>query len=211
MQELITSFLIQSRECSLPGIGKLMIIAAPAELDIANKRILPPTDEIHFTERPDKNIDDLVKYVSCQRNISSGEAMEKITTWCTGIKDQLSSGKKIYFQSIGQLQKNASGNISFVAASPEYCLKPVMAERVIRKNSDHAMLVGDRETTSAAMNQFLNEEEIVKRSTWKIIALILLLTAVTILAINFYSRSFHETGNQSRHWPADPGSTYSTQ
>ena len=41
MQELITSFLIQNKKCSLPGIGKFNIVTKPAELDVANKRMLP--------------------------------------------------------------------------------------------------------------------------------------------------------------------------
>ncbi len=210
MHDLITSFLIQAKECSLPGIGKISISTKPAELDIANKQMLPPSDEIIFTTRPDKNIDELAKYVSFKKNLSQTEALDSIKSWCNEIKEKLNEGGQINFGSIGDLRKNTSGNIYFTPARIATLLIPVTAERVIHKNSDHAVLVGDKETTSSAMNQFLNEEEAVKSLTWKIIALVLFVIAVTILLFHFYSNSSSVTGNQSRHVPSTPGSTYST-
>ncbi len=213
MQDLITSFLVQTKECSLPGIGKFSIVTTPAELDIARKKMFPPLDEILYTGKPDKISEDLVKYISIKKGLSQTEALETIKTWCKDAKEKLNTGEKIIFGSIGNLQKNASGNIFLQVEKPFNFFEPVPAERVIHKNTEHAVLVGDKETTSSVMNQFLQEEEIVKRFPWKIKAIILLAIALVILFIHFYSHSFSlsSTGNQIQHRPEVPAATYSAQ
>ena len=212
MKDLITSFLVQTKECSFPGIGKINIITTPAELNIANKTMSPPTDEILFTEKAGKISEELVKYISYKKNINQPEARELIKDWCKDAREKLDAGEKIILGSIGNLHKNDSGNISFQAQKPLNFFEAVSAERVIHKNAEHAVLVGDRETTSSVMNQFLHEEEIVKKSTWKITAVILLIIALVILLIHFNSNSFSfsATGNQTQHSPATPAATYST-
>lgn len=210
MQELITSFLIQNKKCSLPGIGKFNIVTKPAELDVANKRMQPPAEEISFSIKPEKNSEDLIKYLAFKKNIPAGEALESLLQWCTNIKEKLNSGEKIILGSLGNLQKNNSGNIIFQAEAVTVFDKPVTAERVIHKDSDHAILVGDKETTSSAMNQYLHEKEVEKNNAWKISALVLLAIALIVLAIHFYSHPF-SSGNQNNHVPEAPNATYSTQ
>ena len=213
MQDIITSFLVQTKECSLSGIGKFRIVTTPAELDIANKKMFPPTDEILFTGKPDNTSEELVKYIAHKKNITKKEAEEKLKNWYESVKEKLNAGEKITFQSVGSLQKNASGNIFLHSQKPLNFFEPVAAHRVIHKNAEHAVLVGDRETTSSVMNQFLQEEEIVKKSTWKIIAIILLAIALAILFIHFYTHSFtfSATGNQIKHSPEAPATTYLPQ
>jgi len=212
MQDLITSFLIQAKECSLPQIGKFSIETLSPELDVANKRFYPSTDKIIFSARPDQHIEELVKYISEKEDESEKEAKEKLKRWCENTKEKLNAGEKITFKSLGTLQKNPSG-IIFETENREQFFEPVVAERVIHKNVSHAVLVGDKETTSSVMNQFLNEEEIVTNSSWKVIALILLAIAVIILFVHFYmhSFSFSAIGNENSISSQSPAGTYSQQ
>ncbi|MDQ2719557.1 MAG: hypothetical protein M3Z26_07340 [Bacteroidota bacterium] len=213
MQDLITSFLIQGRECSLPEIGKFRINTKSSEPDIANHLIYPPTDEIIFSDKPEKISENLVKYISDKKNINQAEALEKIKHWCSDAKERLNEGEKIIFTSIGHLEKNASG-IMFIETKKQLIFfEPVTAEIVIHKNATHAMLVGDKETTSVAMNQFFQEEDAMRKSPWKIAAIILFLIAIVILFIHFYSHPFSlsSTGNQTQHSPETPIDTYSSQ
>ena len=78
MQDLITSYLIQAKDCSLPGIGNFKIITIPANIDVANKQMLPPSDKIIFSERTDKISDELIKYIAYKENIEEAAAKEKI-------------------------------------------------------------------------------------------------------------------------------------
>ena len=68
MQDLITSFIIQSKECKLAEIGKFTVITKPAKTDIANKQITPSFKEIHFNKREEKISDELVKYVADKKD-----------------------------------------------------------------------------------------------------------------------------------------------
>ncbi len=65
--------------------------------------------------------------------------------------------------------------------------EPVIAERIIHKNDEHAVLVGDKETTSGAMNEFYREEVIIeKKYSWKLWAIILLDACPVGLDILFF-------------------------
>ena len=123
----------------------------------------------------------------------------------------MKNGETILLQSLGVLRKEPAGNISFENQIDDLFFAPVVAGRVIHKNSEHAVLVGDRETTSSVMNQFYNEEEIVKKSNaWKIIAILLLTIALVILFFHFYGHPFSlsDFGNQVKTVPQSSPATY---
>ncbi len=195
MQELITSYLIQKKECNLPSLGHFRIKTKPAELDVAGKQIYPPTDEIIYTEFTDSLSGDLINYIANFRNITFDETERKISEWCNYTKEKLDSGEKIIFNSIGILQKDAVGNIFLQRQKGLNFYEPVSAERIIHKNVEHSVLVGDKETTSGVMNEFYRDEEMIeKRSWWKIWAIALLIISSLILFFYFYSHKFYETG-----------------
>lgn len=214
MQDLITSFIIQSKECRLAGIGMFRSITAPAEPDIASKKISPPLLEKFFTGREEKISDELAQYIASKKNISPDEALEKIKEWCIDTKLKLKNGEEIFFQSLGSLKKEPTGNILFRSQSSVPFFEPIAVERVIHKNSEHKMLVGDRETTSAVMSHYFDKEETeIKKNPRKIISIALLAIAVILLFLYFYEHSFSFSSimNQSKISPQIPPSTYSTQ
>jgi hypothetical protein len=212
MQDLIASYLIQKKECHLPLLGNFAFKSVPAFLDIANKKIFPSTDEISFSENGNYFSEGLKDYISHLQNIPLHEAEEKINNWCLHSKVKLDSGEKITFDSIGSLQKDIVGNILFQAEKDINFYEPVIAERVIHKNTEHAVLVGDKETTSGVMSEFYREEEVTeKKSAWKIWAIILLAVSLLTLIIYFYNHSFSGSGiaNQSAFPVQQPHATYS--
>jgi nucleoid DNA-binding protein len=211
MQNLITSYIIQARECRLRDIGRFKITDISAETDIANKQIIPPAIEIKFTPREEKISDGLVKYVSDKKKISISQAQEDLKNWCAETRAKLKEGAEIILEPLGVLKKGSSGNLFIQNTTPLIFFEPVAAERVIHQNSEHSMLVGDKETTSSKMNNFYQEEEIVqKNNTWKIFAAILFAIALLLLIIHFYGNPFSSstTGNQNKIIPANPPDTY---
>ncbi|MEO6220626.1 MAG: hypothetical protein ABIO81_09380 [Ginsengibacter sp.] len=199
MQKIITSYLVQKKECSLPGIGHFRISTKPAELDIANKQLLPPTDEIFFLEEEVHLRKDLVTYVSTQQKIQENIAAENIAKWCQETKDKLDTGEKIHFQSLGTLEKDEVGNILFHMNNEIHFFEAVPAERIIHKNEEHSVLVGDRETTSVAMNEFYREDPVIeKKSWWRIWAIVLFSLSLLVLIIHFSNHKFTtiDVGNQ---------------
>ncbi len=210
MQDLITSFIVQSKECKLPQIGKFNVVVTPSESDIANKQITAPTFKIIFSPREEKISDGLIKYVAARKKIGIAEALKEIQNWCGSIKAKLKNGEEILLAPLGSLKKGATGNLFVQTESSALFFEPVAAERVIRKNSEHAMLVGDKETTSSAMNQFYNEVIVSKNQTWKIVAFILLVIALVLLFFYFYGHPFSisELGNHQKVVPPSAPNTY---
>jgi hypothetical protein len=211
MQDFIASYLIQRKECHLPLVGNFVFKSGPASLDIANKKIFPSADEIIFSENANYFSEGLKDYISHLQNIPLHEAEEKINNWCLHAKVKLDSGEKIAFDSIGSLQKDVVGNILFQREKDFNFYEPVTAERVIHKNAEHAVLVGDKETTSGVMNEFYRDEVVTeKKSAWKIWAIILLAISLLVLIIYFYDHSFYGNGiaNQSAFPVKQPAATY---
>jgi hypothetical protein len=211
MQELLTSYLIQAKYCNLPGIGSFKVATTPAFIDVANKKLFPSSDEFVFSEKTDKISEEMIKYISAKKKIAEADAKAQIKDWCKNIKEKMASGETIVFESIGNIQKDAAGNIIFEKQKGLSFFEPVTAERVIHKNAEHAVLVGDRETTSAVMNHFLNEEEVVveQSSGWRIMALALLLIALLILFFHLYTNSTSDKiGNQNGFPLNEPSPTY---
>lgn len=214
MQELITSFIVQSKECKLRDIGKFRMSNTPAELDIASKRISPPSVEFLFSGREEKISDELVKYIADKKNIPFSQALDELKNWCVETKIKLKSGEEIILEPLGFLKKGILGNTFIQSQKQTDFFEPVLAQRVIHKNSEHAVLVGDRETTSSAMNQYYHDVPAeTKSNTWKILAGILLAIAIFLLFLHFYKNPFalSTIGNQHHVVPNNPPNTYTSQ
>ncbi len=127
--------------------------------------------------------------------------------------ESLDAGDKIIFESIGNLQKDAAGNI-FLRAEKELRLyDAVIAERVIHKNEEHAVLVGDTQTTSAAMSEYYKTETVFERKiSWKTWAIVLTSLSLLALIIHFSYHSFTTAsmGNQISVSPLPPPVSYTS-
>ncbi|MGN6248724.1 MAG: hypothetical protein ACTHNG_10220 [Ginsengibacter sp.] len=214
MEDLIASFIAQSKDCRLRDVGRFKVIDNPARADVANKQMLPPSQEITFSPREEKLSDGLVKYVSEQKRIAPSEAMEQLKRWCSEARDKLKKGEEINFYPLGVLKKGTSGN-EFVRDTSRITnfFESINAERVIHENAEHEMLVGDKQTTSSVMSHFYEEEESTgKNNTWKIIGIILLIIAFFLLFLHFYANPFSvkTIGNQQKVVPAVAPKTYTT-
>lgn len=213
MQDLIASYLVQKKECTLPLLGNFKMQSSSASLDIVDKKMHPPKNEIVYSENADYLSPGFVTYVAKIKDINDTLAEEEINNWCLHAKVRLDSGEKIKFYSIGSLGRNGAGNLCLESEPLVNFFEPVFAERVIHKNDQHAVLVGDKETTSAAMNEFYREDEAVveKRMSWKTWAIIL--AAVGLLGLLFYFTSNKTSatgiGNDSSLPDQQPAATYS--
>ena len=214
MWNLITSYLIQSGECILPGIGTFTQVITPAALDIVNKEMLPPKIDYHFTDKTGQPSEGLVQYISRKKEIDVPEALSNIKEGCSLVKEKILSGEKVILNSIGVLYRNNSGNIAFEPEKDLVLLEPVPALRVVHKEAKHSMVVGDKETDSSEMNEYLNGEPEIRQNDrfWKIAALILFLIGAGILIFHFYNNTTaNPLGNETKVIPAPTTKTYISQ
>lgn len=214
MQDLITSFIIQAKECKLRGLGKFRQECNPAEPDIRHNLILPPVTGYLFTGKEDKISNELINYIAIKKNVSISDAQALINNWCAGIHTQLKNKEEVLLPSLGSLKKDESGDTRFYRQKEVPFFIPVVAERAVHENSSvHAVLVGDRETSSSLMHQMLHGEKATRKDGWKIIALILFVIALLILFFYFYQHplSLSSSGNQQQVVPEAPPATYYTK
>lgn len=210
MLNLITSYLIQSGECVLPGIGSFSLVSTPSSLDVANKEILPPVTEYRFSDIGGQPGETLIQYIAFKNGIDNQTALDELKDFCAQLKERINSGEKIPFNSIGILLKDSFGNIFFEPENHQY-FKSVPAIRVVHKEAKHAMIVGDKETDSSTMNEILNSESEVRNgnSFWKIAAIVLFLIGLGILIYHFStSSSENPLGNNKKIIPQPKSETY---
>lgn len=211
MWNLITSYLIQSGECVLPGIGTFTTFSSPASLDVANKEILPPETEFRFTDKTGQPAEGLIKYVARKKEIDSDEALRQVKEVCGKMKEKLFSGEKVLLNSIGVLYVDQYQNIAFEKELFSPIIEPVPAIRVVHKEAKHPLVVGDKETDSSEMNEYLNSEPEFKSANnfWKIAAMILFLIGAGLLFFHFYNNtSANPLGNGTKVIPAPTSKTY---
>lgn len=210
MEQIISSFIIQSDICTLPELGRFKKVVSSATTDVANQQILPPKEEIIFQERSGDLSEELIHYTALKKNITDGEAAQELMEWCHYAKEKLKSSESIMLSNVGTLKMTYSGSIYFEQADIA-APRAINAQRVIHENAEHAVLVGDKESTNTKMSEYLNNEVSEKNGWWKKAALILALLALLLLVL-FYRQydAQNKFGNRSFFTVETPGKTYMT-
>jgi hypothetical protein len=172
MYSIIAPSFFRKKTCVLPGIGSLMLVTHPAETDFTNCLIKAPKQEIIFEQDQNANT-----------QFNEFSAMSGL------MKEKLEKERRVDIEGIGALTKDFSNTIHFspVTIDNDF-FQTVTAERVLRKDAEHTILVGDKQTTNMAMAEFFNEEEISKTDKWWVWAVVL--GAAGILASVFYFSKF---------------------
>ncbi|MHA4846211.1 hypothetical protein ACX0G7_18685 [Flavitalea antarctica] len=187
----LSSYLHQHKSLSIPGIGTIYIERTPARSDFTNKQILPPGYHYRFDrfyDTPDKNF---FSFIARKKNVADYEAMQWYNEWAYGISAKLKADSIVSWDGVGALKRNDTGDVFFEAIAPiDAFLQPVPATRIIRTNTAHTMLVGDKELTNLQMSGYLhdNGKQPVQKKTWPVYALIGGLLVIIILFVYFGTR-----------------------
>ncbi|MEO6454173.1 MAG: hypothetical protein ABIN97_08885 [Ginsengibacter sp.] len=210
MLSIITSYLLQTGKCSLPYIGFFDTKYMPAVSDIVNRQILAPAEEIFFSEETNLLSTDLVKYVASKKSISESDAANQLNSFCKEWKGKIDAGETLYFETFGSLKRNEPGNIVLLKEDIYYYYKAVPADRVLHQDAEHSVLVGDIETTSAAMNKYYSEEVVIEKGTWGVGALVLFISVLIMFFYSFYNYKFSplSVGNRNHFFVKTPVQTH---
>lgn len=173
----------------MPGLGRLTIEQLPAQSDFVNKTILAPQPFIRYNEEVLSSEEDgFIQYVGRKKSIGWREATEQFTNWCNDTKAILQQNGQFYLAYAGTFFQKGQ-QISFIQASlPAVFFPPAPAERVVHPEAAHNMLVGDKETTTAQMTEYLAGDTVEKKRWW-IAALIVALVALALIAWHYSTLS----------------------
>ncbi|RYG06365.1 MAG: hypothetical protein EOO02_00810 [Chitinophagaceae bacterium] len=185
----LNNYLHQHHRLSIPGIGTIYIERTPARSDFTNRQILPPGLHYRFDrvfDTPDKQ---LFAFIARENNVADYEAIRMYNDWAADLSAKVKIEEDTQLDGIGLLRRNGNGDIIFEALAPiDAYLTAVSANRILRTNSSHNMLVGDRETTTLEMSGYLNESDKSNnaRSNWWIYALIIGALGLIVLFLYLY-------------------------
>lgn len=201
MVKLIGTYLLQNKSVSIPGLGTIYIERTPAQSDFVNRQILPPAYHYRFDRYFDTPGKDFFTFLSARKNVHDFEAIKMFNEWALDLRTSISGiDQSVELEGIGSLKRDNSGVVIFEPfIKPQAYTPPVPAERIIRTNAKHMMLVGDKETTNVEMSDYLQEEPAGKRSSWWIYALIIAAACLIAIILFYYQNgSAFPFGNQQK-------------
>ncbi len=207
MFDLLHYYFIQNRSLSLPGIGTFELFRVSAQTDFANKKILAPSYTISFDKMNDTPDKEMFQYISSKKNISEWEAMKLVNDIAHELKQQLRTGEEVEWKGIGILKPDSSGDIIFEPDRLKYDFIPhVEAERVIRVDADHRMLVGDHEVSKTEMENYLHEENLIvkEKTKWWVFAIIIAAVALILIFLKLISNNPAFTGGRTNKITPEP-------
>lgn len=202
MNDILTSYLLQHKSISIPGLGSMYIERIPAQTDFVNKRILPPDYHFRFDKFFDAPDKDFFAYLAQQMNRADYEAIKWYNEWAYDLRNRIREGEEVEWKHVGILKKDSTGEIVFEPARAiETLQEPAPANRVIHSHAQHTMLVGDREVTREFSTDVPEYEEpgtYVEKESWWLYALILAAIALSVIFFHFYNNGSNTTGNQQK-------------
>ena len=183
-------YLALHKKLTIPGVGSFSVDATPATLHFTDKQLLPPSSAICFTRDVQPNNNHFFSFLSREWNVDKVIAIRRFTDESESIAAGLHQSGTYEFSYIGLLRKEGTDKLQFIPS--EFLLQPLFlalpAERVLRKDAQHTVLVGEQEhiktnTANGTAEEVLYNETHPKEK-WQLYAWILAIAAV--LMIVFY-------------------------
>jgi hypothetical protein len=192
MVQLVRTYLLQNKSISIPGLGTIYVERIPAQSDFVNHQLLPPSYHFRFDKYFDAPGKEFFTWLAAKKNIEDFEAIRLFNEWSLQLRNSIGMEDSSILEGVGVLRRDASGDIIFEASPlPQTFHVPVPAQRIIRTNTKHNMLVGDKEVSNIEMSGYLHEVHKEKASWW-IYALIIAAAALTAIFFHYF-----KTGNTS--------------
>lgn len=193
MVELIARYLSFQKKVSIKDVGTFSVEELPARLDFPNKLLHAPEHILHFN--PKWSNDELFEqWTQQQLGLSQQEIKAQLQNLSADFQRTLSDKNEITWEGIGRFSKNDQQLILFSNGFSAVKRPPVAAEKVIRKNAQHAIRVGEQEKTNVEMEELLQMQSNKTLSLWKLFAFTLFLLA--FLAILFIISSKTQQWNR---------------
>ncbi len=191
MVDLIVRFLSTHNKVSLKGIGSFSVEQLPARLDFPNRLLHAPETILHYSAEAaeDPGFD---LWLMQELRQPADEIKKKLQIFTEEFKRILDSKHEVELAGIGRFTKEENQLIHFTSAFETIVGTPVVAEKIIRKNTQHSIRVGEEEKSNVEMEELLLRKHRKPLNLWWLIAIALFVSAlVTIL--------FFAT-NQSQQW-----------
>ena len=199
MYTILNRYLFLHKSIPIPGLGTICMETRPATIDASTRTIHPPVYRFRFDKFSDSPDKDLFAYLSAQQNISDYEALRQYNDFAYSLRDRLNYFREAPWEGLGILKKDDTGEIHFESSiSNPFFLQPVPAEKVVRTNAKHMLLVGDRERSNSEMSDWFAEEPVHGNRLWWLVALVGWYCSRPDHHVSFFIQGWNvgSTGNQ---------------
>jgi len=184
MERLVRIYLLQKSSISIPGLGTIYVERSPARSDFVNRQLLPPTYHFRFDKYFDAPGKDFFTFLATRKKVEDFEAIKMYNEWAMSLRNNISTEQTATLEGIGTLKRDMSGEVVFEPETvPQDFIITVPAQRIVRTNQKHTMLVGDKEVSNVEMTDYLLESHKSKTSWW-IYALIIAGIAIAAIIFN---------------------------
>ena len=187
MYNCFRKYLALNKKLSLPGIGTLVLEDIPARLDFANKTIHSPLSVIRFSSDSTSFNHQFLDFISQELQVDEEDAFRKVTAILKQLQSNLDSSGMVELPGIGSFQKAYEKNYSFHSAlSFQEYFPEVVAERIIRSDSNHNVRVGEEDKSRNEMQEILANNVSLKDNSWWIFAIILAIVGIVAILYRYY-------------------------
>lgn len=202
MLELITKYLVQNKRVCIPHIGTFEIVQQPPQLDIADKLFTAPVFTTKYS-RQDNVAEHQFESFTIDNFKTKEELRQELDSFGKNLKSKIQQSP-FEWAGFGTLY-STEDTIVFEPQKIELpALQSIPAEKVIRPNKEHHVLVGDQETSKVfhAVEQTNHILKANKRSLTLTIGLTLLVLAIIGIIVILYLGDFSITASGLKLKPA---------
>ncbi len=183
MVDLIASYLLYRGHLSLKGIGTFQLKSVPARLDFPNRLLHAPQTKLEFSVSSGYD-EGFNEWLQGKLRLSAEKIKVELDLFLQQFHQQISNSRPVEWKGIGSFTKAENNLLHFQPSFETFIGDPVKAERIIRKDAEHVVRVGEDEKSSTEMEEFLSAKPKRAVQMWWIAALVLFLLGIT--AVWFY-------------------------
>lgn len=190
MHSILYKYLALYKKLDVPGIGNFTIETTPATLHFTDKQLQPSSSHIRFAQVVHPTNNHFYSFLSREWGVEKVIAIRRYKEEVEVLMEDLKRLGMCELKYIGILRKTNNETIAFTETEPSFPLFSVLpAERVLRKHTQHTILVGEQEHVKDYVmpeeNGEIILEEDVANDKWKLYAMILAAIAVVMIVVYY--------------------------
>jgi hypothetical protein len=180
----------------IPNVGTFEIVMQSPQLDVADKRISSPVYTVQHTAN--EHVPDHQFLFLTRDGIEHENLKHEFLAFGEKMKRQIKIAP-FYWKGLGTLRFSSDEMLFEPEEIRLEALQTMQAERVLRKNVQHNVLVGDQEMTRQQVTEALTRVEY-KRPWFIIVGWILLALSVIAIVFYLYTKNFQTTSTGLNRW-----------